>query len=372
MANRAPKRDEHIFTIADLRLAANKRLPKMYREYFDEGAMDLITVRDNEEAYNRLKIRPRILRDVTSVDPSTTIFGQKVAFPLGFSPTGNHKLAHPQGEIATSNAAAKFGIGMALSTYSTVALEDVIAQGQGNPYVMQCSLVKDEQTNLQLIQRAEAAGYKALFVTVDAPTLGRRLNEIRNQFELPAGTEYPNFSAEHRSSTIQDTASDSDALHYGKRFASLMKWIRAHTKLEVWLKGIYTAEDVEEAIANGVDGILVSNHGGRQADGVAATIDALPECVAAARGRVPVHIDGGIRRGSDIFKALALGAQHCWVGRVAIWGLAHNGEAGATLALQLLYDEFKTIMTLAGCATVADIKPSHLGRIGTDGVLSKL
>ncbi|KAI5480116.1 hypothetical protein MNV49_001776 [Pseudohyphozyma bogoriensis] len=369
--NRAPKLDPDVFSIAGLQASAEKKLTKMHKEYFGEGAMDLITLRDNSAAYDRYKIRPRILKDVSNLDPSTTVFGSKVTFPFGFSPAAMHKIAHPRGEEATSSAAAKFGTAMALSTYSTVSLETVAAQGRGNPYVMQLSLVRDDSFNLQIIKRAEAAGYRALFVTVDCPVLGRRLNEIRNDFTLPEGTSFPNFPPDLENPDL-DTTEDRMQYNNTHTFSSLMKWLRSVTTLEIWLKGVYTAEDVEEAVTHGVNGIIVSNHGGRQLDGVTATLDALPECVAAAAGRIPVHIDGGIRRGTDIFKALALGASHCWAGRVPLWGLAHNGEEGVHLALQLLYDEFTTAMSLAGCKTVADIKSSHLAKFGSNGNLYKL
>lgn len=205
---------------------------------------------------------------------------------------------------------------------------------------------------------------------MDAPALGRRLNEYRNNFSLPKHLTFPNMGAD---------MDHSDVVTYDPRKAydAALTWtkirqIAATTTMVVYLKGVQTAEDALEAVRCGVAGIIVSNHGGRQVDSAVATIDALEEIVDAVQGRIQVHIDGGIRRGSDIFKALALGADHCWVGRVPIWGLAYNGEEGVSLAIQLLYDEFATTMTLMGCTKISDIKRSHLSRMGPDGGFHKL
>ncbi|KAJ4998637.1 Oxidase [Colletotrichum sp. SAR 10_66] len=363
MANRGKTLDEKVFSIKDLKEEASKKLPRAYKEFFNEGAMDMITVQDNEDAYNRYKIRPRVLRDVSNIDTSTTIFGVRVALPFGFSPAATHKLAHPEGEIATSRAAAAVGIPMALSAYATCSLEDVIAQGQGNPYIMQFSILKNRDITRQILQRAEHAGYKAVMMTVDAPMLGRRLNEYRNAFGLPEGMGYPNIAPGMDMRNLVDQGLD---LTYedGMNWEQALGWIRENTKLDVWLKGVYTADDVALAIEHGIDGVLISNHGGRQLDGVPATLDALRECAPIAKGKIKIAVDGGIRRGTDIFKALALGADFCFAGRVPIWGLA--------LAVNLLHDELKLAMCLAGCKTVKDINKGHLSLLQANGVLAKL
>ncbi|KAK5063413.1 hypothetical protein LTR69_004119 [Exophiala sideris] len=266
-----------------------------------------------------------------------------------------HCLAHPDGEKATSRAAGKMGVPMGLSTYSTVSLEDVKREGGQNPYAFQLSIVKDRQMSLNWIKRAEAAGYKALFITVDAPVLGRRLNERSGvQFELPENMSLPNLSdpTDAKKLVTEKTAAVRSYKYSGRdasnSWQSVIPWVKANTKLEIWLKGIYCAEDVQLAIKYELQGIIVSNHGGRQLDGVPATIDALPECAAAAKGRIKVGIDGGIRRGTDIFKALALGADVCFMGRVPLWGLAFKGQEGVEWAVKTLEDELRTTMALAG------------------------
>ncbi|KAI5468161.1 FMN-dependent dehydrogenase [Mariannaea sp. PMI_226] len=374
MANRGKSYDPKVHTIADLKDYGSRALPKMYSDYFNQGAMDLITLQDNEDAYSRYKIRPRVLVNVQDIDTSGEIFGVKTALPLGFSPAAMHRLAHPDGELGTSRAAAKYGICMGLSSYATESLENVAAEGNGNPYVMQICVLKDRETTLQILRRAEASGYKAIFLSVDVPVLGRRLNEYRNNFILPDDMAWPNLLSDGKSEL-------SGEVHVGNSkhdfdpsldWDSAIPWLRKHTKLQLWIKGVYGAEDVELAIKHGLDGILVSNHGGRQLDGVPSTLDALRECVAAAGDKIPVAVDGGIRRGTDIFKALAMGASHCFVGRIPIWGLAYKGQEGVELALQILIDEFKITMALAGCKTIKDITREHLRYLDSNGVLAKL
>ncbi|KAF4898092.1 Oxidase FUB9 [Colletotrichum fructicola] len=361
MANRGVSWDTLVHSIQDLKDHGSRRLPKMYRDYFNEGAMDLLTVKENEEAYDYYKIQPRVLVNVDNVDISGEIFGFKTALPLGFSPAAMHGLAHPDGEIATSRAAAKMGICMGLSSYATASLEDVISQGAGNPYVMQMCILKDRSITLQILQRAEAAGYKAIFLSADTPCLGRRLNEYRNNFSLPDGMSWPNLlsdgKSELRASSDQIGKSDEVPAEPSKHdydpsvdWDSLIPWLRQHTKLQIWVKGIYGPDDVRAAIKHGLDGV----------------------CAPVARGKIPITMDGGIRRGTDIFKALALGASHCFVGRIPIWGLAYDGQEGVELALKILMYEFKVAMLLAGCKSVKDITQDHLVYKKADGILAKL
>ncbi|PLB42156.1 alpha-hydroxy acid oxidase [Aspergillus candidus] len=366
MAHRGESFHKDVSCIADLKALGSSRLPKMVRDYYNEGSMDLITLRENEAAFDRYKIRPRVLKNVNQIDTSTTILDTKVAFPFGFSPAASQKLAHPDGELATSRAAAKHGICMGLSSYSNYSLEDVAAQGLGNPYAMQMCVLRDRSLTLQLLKRAEKAGYKALFLSVDVPVLGKRLNEYRNNYQLPEDMEWPNI--------LSNGGDTSNRTEYDPSldWESTIPWLRKHTFLQIWLKGISCSEDIELAIQCGVDGVVISNHGGRQLDGIPATLDTLRECAPLARGRISLAIDGGIRRGSDIFKALALGADYCFVGRIPIWGLAYNGQQGVELAIEILRQELKITMALAGCRTISEIQRSYLSILRPDGKLCKL
>ncbi|CAH0055152.1 unnamed protein product [Clonostachys solani] len=370
---RTSAEDSDILTVKDLAAVGAKRVPQIYNEYFSGGAGEEATVRDNVDAFARYKLRPRVLKDVGDVDVTWSLFGIKTAGPFGFSPSAAHKLAHPDGEVATSRAAAANGIPMALSSYSSTSLEDVIAQGSGNPYIMQMTLFKDLSVSEMIIKRAEGtpnpAGYKALFVSVDLPILGTRLQEHRSKFEFPPHVTFPNLQDPkgEREVTLDD-------LDYNPRITweKEIAWLRARTEMRIWLKGIYTSDDVELAIRYNLDGVIISNHGGRQLDGVPSTLDALRECAAVGRGRIPIGFDGGIRHGSDIFKAIALGADFCFLGRVCVWGLAYKGEEGVDFAVKLLLKELKQTMMLCGCRTIKDIKASHLSVLLPSGVLSKL
>ncbi|KAL2827319.1 FMN-dependent dehydrogenase [Aspergillus cavernicola] len=366
MARRGESYHKDVTCIADLKALGSSKLPSMIRDYYNEGSMDLITLHDNEAAFNRYKILPRVLINVANLDMRTKILGTEVSLPFGFSPAASQKLAHPDGELATSRAAAKFGICMGLSSYSNYSLEDVGAQGLGNPYAIQMCVLKDRSLTLQLLKRAERSGYKALFLSVDVPVLGMRLNEYRNSFILPEDMEWPNIL-----SNGSDTSNKTD-YDPSLDWENSIPWLRKNTSMQIWLKGVASPADVDLAIHYGVDGIVISNHGGRQLDGVPATLDSLRICANVARGRIPLAIDGGIRRGSDIFKALALGASYCFLGRIPIWGLAYNGQEGVELAIKILRQELKVTMALAGCQTIADIQHSHLSVLQPDGRLSQL
>ncbi|KAH7391988.1 FMN-dependent dehydrogenase [Phaeosphaeria sp. MPI-PUGE-AT-0046c] len=374
MANRASNLDPLVFSIQDLEAEGTRRLQKEYRDFYNGGAMDMITLRDNVSAYDRYKIRPRFLRNVSNLDSTTEIFGYKASFPCGLSPSAMHCLAHPDGELATSRAAAKAGIPMALSSYSNIALEDVNAQGTGNPYMMQICVVRDRSRTLQLLERAENAGYKALFLSVDVPVLGRRLGEMRTNFFLPKDLSFPNIlsSGEGDFGDDETKRNGPTAFDDTLEWEEIIPWLRKHTNMQIWLKGVLSPEDVEQAVAAGVDGVIISNHGGRQLDGVPATLDALRSCAPIARGRIQIAVDGGIRRGSDVFKAIALGAQFCFLGRIAIWGLAYKGQAGVELGIRILFEEFRSTMALAGCRTVKEITANHLSVLESNGILAKL
>ncbi|KAL1798066.1 hypothetical protein ACET3X_004672 [Alternaria dauci] len=389
MANRPSNLDPLIFSIQDLEKEGTRCLSEGYRDFYNGGAMDMITfvinrfhmalsdltrLRDNVSAYDRYKIRPLILRNVSNLDSSTEIFGYRATFPCGISPTAMHCLAHPDGELATSKAAAKAGIPMALSSYSNVALEDVKAQGTGNPYMMQMCIVRDRNRTLQLLERAEKAGYKALFLSVDVPVLGRRLGEMRTNFALPNNLSFPNILSSGDGDFGDDETKRNGPTAFDDtlEWEEVIPWLRNNTKMQIWLKGVLSPEDIEQAVTAGVDGVIISNHGGRQLDGVPATLDALRSCAPVAKGRIKIAVDGGIRRGSDIFKAIALGAEFCFLGRVAIWGLAYKGQAGVELGIRILYEEFRSTMALAGCRSVKEITTNHLSVLESNGILAKL
>jgi len=317
--------------------------------------------------------------DVSKLDTSTVCLDRKVKFPLGIAPGGLHGLADAQGELATSRAAAATGVNMIVSSFANFTFEDIITAGGGkgddapNSYAQQLYMMRDRPLQERIIERAEAAGCKAIYLTGDSPVLGVRYNEWRNDFRTPDGLFWPIL--ERTSDEIRHTKHDTGFMAFNDDSHNWVRdiaWLRAKTKMQIWIKGVLTAEDTELAIQHGCDGILVSNHGGRQLDGVPATIDALVECVDAAKGRIPVHMDGGIRKGTDIFIALALGADYVWVGRPAFWALAYNGQAGVEKMLDILYEDFRRCMALCGCNSVKEINRSCLSRMGLDGILRRM
>lgn len=241
-------------------------------------------------------------------------------------------MAHPDGELATSRACAKAGVNMGISSYANYNIRRVreagLSVGPIN-HAMQLYTMRDRELELRIIREAEEQGCKAIFLTADSPVLGVRYNEWRNDFRTPEGFDFPILDLTNEK--IRTSTHDSTFLAFNDDSHSWHRdipWLRSVTKMEIWIKGVLTAEDTLKAVEMGCDGILVSNHGGRQLDGVPATLDALPECVAAAEGRIRIHVDGGIRTGTDMFKALALGAECCWVGRPALWGLAVSYAEG--------------------------------------------
>ncbi|CAK4031310.1 probable glycolate oxidase [Lecanosticta acicola] len=367
-----PEEDIKILCIKDLQDAAAKKLPKGILEFYNSGSTDQITVNENSTAFNKYRIRPRVLRDVSNTNTSTTLWNRNVCFPLGISPAGLQAAAHPEGEKATARAAARRGINMAISSFANYSVAEIRAAGLDvGPidHAMQLYTLQDRDLELRMIQGAERQGCKAIFLTADSPVLGVRYNEWRNDFRAPQGLGFPNVN--WSTETTHDSAFKSFNAddHSWERE---IPWLRSATKMEIWIKGVLTAEDTLKAIEMGCDGILVSNHGGRQLDGVPASVDALPECVAAAEGRIRIHVDGGIRSGTDIFKALALGAECCWVGRPALWGLAYDGEKGVEIMIETLENEFRKCMQLAGCRSVRDITKQCLGVVRSDGPLARL
>lgn len=371
-----------IATIADLERASMPYAPKIARDYWQSGANEMRTVAENMDAFNYYKIRTRVMQNVSKLDTKAkkSLFGKVYDLPIGLAPTGFHQMAHEDGELASARAARSKNVAMGLSSYSNYSLEDVKEAGGDSPIFLQLYVFLNRKTTEQLVRRAEKAGFKALALTVDTPMIGKRLSDEYNEFKLPSHLKLGNFDSvssgpidigmspesigkqgmEHG----KELDNEPNALDASLNWAETIPWLRSITKLEIWAKGIATAEDTEAAIAAGIDGIWVSNHGGRQLDSTLATIDSLPEVVAAARGRVPVHFDGGVRRGGDVFKALALGADFVWVGRPILYGLQYGGKDGVELMIRILGEELRYVMAMAGVVNTKDINKKQLVRIG--------
>jgi 4-hydroxymandelate oxidase len=346
--------------IFDLEAIARERMPREAYDYYASGAMDEVTLRDNRAAYDRLSLAYRVLVDVSRRDMTTTVLGQPVSMPQLVAPTAFHRLATPEGELATARAAGAAGTIMILSTLSNTPVEDVVAASSG-PVWFQLYVYRDRAVTEALVRRAEAAGCRALVLTVDAPLFGRRERDVRNRFGLPPSLAVANLLPQGYGD-IPSAAADSGLAVYVSSFLDPsvswrdVEWLRSITHLPLLVKGIVRPDDALRAAEAGAAGVIVSNHGGRQLDTAPATIDVLPEIAEALAGHpIEILIDGGVRRGTDILKALALGARAVLVGRPVLWGLAADGEAGAALALRLLRDELDLAMALAGAPTLADI-----------------
>ncbi|XP_028842781.1 2-Hydroxyacid oxidase 1 [Denticeps clupeoides] len=355
--------------VADFELLAKRALPKSVFDYYFSGADEQETLSDNEAAFSRWRFYPRVLRDVSKVDMTTTVLGQPLSMPICVAPTAMQRMAHPDGEVATIRACGTAGTGMMLSSWATSTIEEVAEAAPDTVRWMQLYIYKDRALTQQLVRRAENAGYKGIFVTVDTPYLGKRRNDVRNRFKLPPHLRMSNFTSPDLAfSSEEGYGEDSGlAVYVAQAIDPTLKWediawLKKITKLPVVVKGVLRAEDAVEALKYGVDGILVSNHGGRQLDGVPPTIDALPEIVEAVGGRAEVFMDGGIRTGTDVLKALALGAKAVFVGRPALWGLAYGGREGVGEVLQLLREELHLALALTGCRSLKEVDKSILRR----------
>jgi 4-hydroxymandelate oxidase len=335
-------------TVAELAVMARRRLAPEVFDYFAGGADDEVTARANEAAFTRLRLLPRVLRGSGTRHLGTTIAGTSAALPVFVAPTAFHRLAHPDGEVATARAAAAVDTVMVVSMASTVAVEDIAATGA--TLWFQVYLQPDREFTDAVVKRAEAAGCRALVVTVDSPVFGRHTRDLRNGFtDLPAG-----FACENMR--------DADGRVRDIEFAAGLGWadldrLRSVTALPVVVKGVLHPEDARLAVEHGVAAIMVSNHGGRQLDTAVSTIEALPAIADAVAGRVPLVLDGGVRRGTDIVKACALGATAVAVGRPVVWGLAAGGAAGAERVLSTLRDELDRALALCGADSVAELTP---------------
>lgn len=371
---------------------ANSQLSQMAWDYYASGAWDEVTLRDNRAAFERFKLRPRMLVDVSQRDITTKILGKSLSVPILIAPMAFQCLAHQEGEIATAKAAALLGIGMVLSTLATKSIEELAAQGkQGENHGtqwFQLYIHRDRGLTRALVELAYANGVDALCLTVDAPMLGKREKDTRNQFALPPGMSLANLAMlkdleiPHKQGESGLFAYFAEQLDPGITWADLERkvgvfleagfprltpnfsrqWLQSLSPLPLAVKGILRGDDAVRAVEHGASSVIVSNHGGRQLDGALASIDALSEVVAAVGGKAEVLVDGGIRRGTDILKALALGASAVLVGRPILWGLAVGGVAGVQHVIEILQDELDLAMALSGCAKLQDIDPTLVAR----------
>ena len=346
------------FSLREIEREAQRKLDPAVYDYFAGGADEEITLRSNETAFAKIGLLPRVMRGAGPAKLETRILGHYISLPVLIAPTAFHMLAHPEGERATSRAAAAAGTIMIVSMASTVAIEDVAeasrqrAGDQGDLW-FQIYLQPDRAFTESIIRRAEAAGCSALVITVDSPIFGSRQRDLRNRFnDLPAGICCENL----RECTNGNGGGKATQILFSPEFSwKDIDWLRELTQLKIVLKGIVHPEDAKLAIRHGADAILVSNHGGRQLDTIPATIDLLPAIVDAVDGRIPLLLDGGIRRGTDVLKALARGANAVAVGRPVLWGLALAGEAGVAQVLEVLRAELARGLTLCGCGSIRDV-----------------
>ena len=347
--------------VADYEAVARETLEPGTYGYFAGGSGDEQTLRENVEAYRRWQLRPRALVDVSEPTIATTVLGAEVSMPLLVAPVAYQRMAHADGEPGMARAAAAAGTLMILSTLATSTPAEVAAAAPGGPRWFQLYCFRDRGITHSLMEQAEAAGFLAIALTVDAPRLGRRERDLRTGFVIPADVTVPSFASAAGKATA-GTPEDMFALMDPAVGWDDFEQLASDSNLPVLVKGIVTAEDATLAVEHGAAGVVVSNHGGRQLDGAAATIDALPEVVDAVDGRIEVFVDGGVRRGTDVVKALALGARAVLAGRAPLWGLAARGEQGAREVLELLREEIELALVLLGCQSPADVTRSHVMR----------
>jgi (S)-mandelate dehydrogenase len=377
-----PQKVSKAYSIEDLRLAAKRRLPRAIFDFFDGGAEDEITLRDNAAAYKRVRLVPRVLNDVSAVDGSTQILGKRSELPMAIAPTGAVGFGRRGGDIAIARAAVAAGIPYTLSSTATASIEQIANAAPGRLW-FQAYILRNKPFLESLIDRARAADYEALVITVDLPVGGKRERDFRNDFSVPFRftpknmfdfARHPGWLSDiirHGMPVMENlvgletkaTSSTAIASSVGRNYDPSFNWDSLQKIRDTWprkliVKGILGPEDAMRVAAMGCDAVVVSNHGGRQLDGAVATFDALPGVVEAIHGRIPVLIDGGIRRGGDIFKALAMGAEGVLVGRATLYGVAAAGEAGAVRALTILKDELMRTMQLCGVRTVGEIDAS--------------
>ena len=355
---------DEAYSLFDFEPLAKAKMSHAAWEYVNGAAADEITVRWNREGFNRIRLMPRALVDVSKLDCRVNLLGQEMPFPILLAPTASHKATHPDGELATARAAGSCGATMVLSTLSNTSVEEVV-RATKSPVWFQLYVQHDREFTRELVKRAVAAGCKALCLTVDTPISGARNREQRAKLALPPGVGYPQLTG----LKIPDDPSLHLARLESSIFSSLLSadltwkevaWLQSFAGVPLLLKGILNPADADRAVKEGVAGIIVSNHGGRNLDTAPATIDALPGVAEKVAGRIPILMDGGIRRGTDVLKALALGATAVQIGRPYVYGLGAAGEAGVARVLRILQQEFEMAMALIGRPRIRDIDRSVL------------
>ena len=344
--------------------AGQSGLTEMAWSYYAGGADDEVTLRETEAAWGRARLHYRILADVETRSSATRVLGHEISLPVIAAPTAFHRLADDVGEVATARATGAAGTAMVLSSLSTVDVEEVAAAATG-PLFFQLYLYRDREISRDLIRRVEAAGCQAIILTVDAPVWGNREGDVRHRFSLPENLEIRNLLPNGTLSFASDKGSGlaefcAEHLDPGLSWEHL-EWLRGVTDLPILLKGLCRPDDASRAVDSGVAGVIVSNHGGRQLDTSPATFDVLPAICEAVDKRAEVWVDGGIRRGTDVVKALAAGATATLIGRPILWGLAARGEAGVAHIWSILQAEFDIAMALCGCKGVDEITRDLLG-----------
>jgi isopentenyl diphosphate isomerase/L-lactate dehydrogenase-like FMN-dependent dehydrogenase len=350
--------DPEPVNVADYERLAEAACDPGYWGYVVGGAGDEVTLRENVAAFRRWVLRPRMLVDVSDVSTRTSVLGREIAMPLGIAPTSLQRVAHPEGEGALARAAAATGTVYTLSSLGSVRPRELAGAAPDALRWFQLYWSRDRGFTSELVAEAADAGFKALVLTVDLPAAGPRERDLRSGFRLPPDLPMPNLpqtlmGTEHFHDTLGEIVDTSLTWRD-------LEWLSSECPLPLVVKGILTAEDAALACEHGCSGMVVSNHGGRQLDGVSATLDALPEVAETVAGRAEIYLDGGIRRGTDVAMALALGARAVFVGRPALWGLAAGGEEGAAHVLELFRAEIALALLLLGCPTPADVGPEHV------------
>jgi 4-hydroxymandelate oxidase len=353
----------NVVNLFDVERLAAQRLERTAFDYIAGGADDELTLGANQAAFQRWRLVPRVLRDVSVIETATTFLGTAVSMPVGIAPVSFQHLAHPDAELATVRAAGAAGLAFCLSTMSSRSIEDVAeaAVATDGPLWFQLYVHRDRTRSADLVHRAHAAGYRALVVTVDLPMAGNRERDRRNR--LPYPQVFGNFGTAEE---VRAHGGSMSTVVGGFNDASFtwadLAWLRDLTDQPLVLKGILAPDDALLAVEHGASAIVVSNHGGRQLDRTPPTADALPAIVEAVAGRAEIYLDGGVRRGTDVLTALALGARGVFIGRPAIFGLAVAGEAGVARVLESLRREVRTDMALLGIRAVDEVSPAHLQR----------